>query len=95
MGRNRKNKPFFENVLITDIGAEGMAIAKVDDLLAASPETIYADEAVFLKGNAYMALNQNDNALKTFNDILIKFPRSILLQEVREKIRKLRMYNKL
>jgi 23S rRNA (uracil1939-C5)-methyltransferase len=34
MGRsNRKNKPLYENVKIVDIGAEGKAIAKVDDLV--------------------------------------------------------------
>jgi 23S rRNA (uracil1939-C5)-methyltransferase len=43
MGRNRKNKPFFENVLITDIGAEGMAIAKVDDLVVFVPQVIPGD----------------------------------------------------
>ncbi len=30
MGRSRKNKPFYESVLITDIGAEGKAIARVE-----------------------------------------------------------------
>lgn len=43
MGRNKKNKPFFENVLITDIGAEGMAIAKVDDLVVFVPQVIPGD----------------------------------------------------
>lgn len=43
MGRNRKNKPFFENVLISDIGAEGMAIAKVDDMVVFVPQVIPGD----------------------------------------------------
>ncbi len=33
MGRSRSNRPFIENVEITDIGAEGKAIAKVDDVV--------------------------------------------------------------
>ena len=31
MGRRRKKLPIFENVSITDAGAEGKAIAKVDE----------------------------------------------------------------
>ncbi len=33
MGRSRSNRPFIENVEISDIGAEGKAIAKVDDVV--------------------------------------------------------------
>jgi 23S rRNA (uracil1939-C5)-methyltransferase len=33
MGRSRDNKPFYENVEIIDVGAEGKAIAKVDDVV--------------------------------------------------------------
>jgi 23S rRNA (uracil1939-C5)-methyltransferase len=33
MRRNKKNKPFFEKVLVTDIGAEGKAIAKADEMV--------------------------------------------------------------
>lgn len=69
-------------------------IAIVNFLLEKMPESIYGDEAMLLKADAQTALKQNDNALKTYNDILIKFSRSIFLQEVREKIRKLRMYHK-
>ncbi len=43
MGRNKKQKPFYENVLITDIGAEGMAIGKVDDLVVFVPLVIPGD----------------------------------------------------
>jgi 23S rRNA (uracil1939-C5)-methyltransferase len=33
MGRSRNNKPFYENVEIIDVAAEGNAIAKVDDVV--------------------------------------------------------------
>lgn len=33
MGSSRSNKPFYENVAIIDVAAEGNAIAKVDDVV--------------------------------------------------------------
>jgi 23S rRNA (uracil1939-C5)-methyltransferase len=43
MGRGRKNKPFIENVTITDIGAEGKAIARVDDVVVFTTHVIPGD----------------------------------------------------
>jgi len=43
MGRGKKQKPFYENVLITDIGAEGMAIGRVDDVVVFVPQVIPGD----------------------------------------------------
>ncbi|MGV8137532.1 MAG: 23S rRNA (uracil(1939)-C(5))-methyltransferase RlmD [Mangrovibacterium sp.] len=43
MGRSRKNKPFYENVLITDIGAEGKAIARVDGMVVFTTHVIPGD----------------------------------------------------
>jgi 23S rRNA (uracil1939-C5)-methyltransferase len=43
MSRNRKQKPFYENVLITDIGAEGMAIGRVDEVVVFVPQVIPGD----------------------------------------------------
>jgi 23S rRNA (uracil1939-C5)-methyltransferase len=43
MGRSRKNKPFFENVEITDIGAEGKAIARVNDLVVFTTHVVPGD----------------------------------------------------
>ena len=42
MGR-RKKKPFFENVTIEDIGAEGKALARVDDLVIFTKYTVPGD----------------------------------------------------
>jgi 23S rRNA (uracil1939-C5)-methyltransferase len=33
MGRSRRNRPFYENVEVIDVAAEGNAIAKVDDVV--------------------------------------------------------------
>lgn len=43
MGRGRKTKPFIEGVTITDIGAEGKAIARVDDVVVFTTHVIPGD----------------------------------------------------
>jgi len=43
MGRSRKNKPFYEAVEITDIGAEGKAIARVNDMVVFTTHVIPGD----------------------------------------------------
>jgi 23S rRNA (uracil1939-C5)-methyltransferase len=43
MGRGRKVKPFIENVTITDIGAEGKAIARVNDVVVFTTHVIPGD----------------------------------------------------
>ena len=47
MGRGRKSKPFLEGVLITDIGAEGKAIARVDDMVVFTTLVIPGDVVDF------------------------------------------------
>ncbi len=43
MGRSRRNKPFYESVKITDIGAEGKAIARVEDMVIFTTHVIPGD----------------------------------------------------
>nr|HPR33667.1 TRAM domain-containing protein [Prolixibacteraceae bacterium] len=43
MGHSRNKKPFFEQVEIIDIGAEGKAIARVGDLVVFVPQAIPGD----------------------------------------------------
>ncbi|MFV0376014.1 MAG: 23S rRNA (uracil(1939)-C(5))-methyltransferase RlmD [Mangrovibacterium sp.] len=43
MGRSRKNKPLLEAVEITDIGAEGKAIARVDDMVVFTTHVVPGD----------------------------------------------------
>ncbi len=43
MGRSRKKKPLYEDVEITDIGAEGKAIGRVDDVVVFVPHAIPGD----------------------------------------------------
>lgn len=43
MGRGKKSKPFLEGVTITDIGAEGKAIARVNDMVVFTMHVIPGD----------------------------------------------------
>ena len=43
MGRSRKNKPFYSGVTITGIGAEGKAIARINDLVVFTTHVIPGD----------------------------------------------------
>ena len=43
MGRSRNKKPLYENVEITDIGSEGKAIGRVDDVVVFVPHAIPGD----------------------------------------------------
>ncbi len=43
MGRGRKSKPVYEGVTITDIGAEGKAVARIDDVVVFTTHVIPGD----------------------------------------------------
>ena len=43
MAKNKKPHPIFENVTITDIAAEGKAIARVNDLIVFVPFVVPGD----------------------------------------------------
>lgn len=43
MGRSRKKKPLHEHVTITDVGAEGKAVAKVDDVVVFTTHVVPGD----------------------------------------------------
>ena len=62
----------------------------ITTLLTKYPDSIYGDRAMLDLGNSYAAEGKKDLAIQTFTDLLAKFPRSSLLNEAREKIRKLR-----
>lgn len=53
-------------------------------------ETIYGDRVLLMTAYSYSAEGNKAEAVRYLQDLLAKFPRSILLQEAREKVRKLR-----
>lgn len=53
-------------------------------------DSIYGDIALSLLGDVLRSSSKKDEALTIYGELLIKYPRSILLQETRDKIRKLR-----
>jgi tetratricopeptide (TPR) repeat protein len=62
----------------------------LDTMLVRYPESIYADQALLLLGDCYVAEGRKDDALFTYTDLLTRFKNSIYLQEARDKIRRLR-----
>ncbi len=61
-----------------------------EELLKDYPESIYGDWILMTIADNYTKMNDKQTALKYYNDILIKYPRSIYLTEARKKIRFLR-----
>ena len=61
-----------------------------NDLMSKYPETIHGDEALITIGDTYNILNKKELAMKSYIDLLAKYPRSIYLGAAREKIRRLR-----
>lgn len=65
----------------------------LSEFLAKYPDTIYGDIAHLLIGDSYLSENNTDDAVKYYTQLIVKYPRSIYLQEAREKIRKIRTKN--
>ncbi|MGA2298246.1 MAG: tetratricopeptide repeat protein [FCB group bacterium] len=70
------------------------AMKLLQSLLEKNPETIYGDKICLFIGDIYTAEKNIDSALKIYTELITKYPRSIYLQEAREKIIKLRAMNK-
>ncbi|OGU13491.1 MAG: hypothetical protein A2X61_11600 [Ignavibacteria bacterium GWB2_35_12] len=60
------------------------------NLLEKIPDTIYGDIAHLLIGDSFLDEKNTDDAVKYYTQLIVKYPRSIYLQEVRDKIRKIR-----
>ncbi len=65
-------------------------IKTVDYLLQKVPDSIYGDFALLRKADALVLMNNKQNALNLYTEILSKYPLSIYLPEIREKIKSLR-----
>jgi tetratricopeptide (TPR) repeat protein len=63
-------------------------------LLEKYPDTIYGDIALLNIATTYEMENNYDQAIANLSQILAKYPRSIYIQQVREKIKKLRAEKK-
>ncbi len=71
-------------------GLYSAARTSLESLLTQYPETIYGDKAYALIGDTWLAENATDKAIEAYTHILVNYPDSTLLQEMREKIRSLR-----
>ncbi|MCX8054528.1 MAG: hypothetical protein N3A67_02535 [Ignavibacteria bacterium] len=65
-------------------------IKTADYLLEKVPDSIYGDFALLRKADSLVFINNKQDALNLYTEILSKFPLSIYLPEIREKIKSLR-----
>ncbi len=63
------------------------------DLIEKTPDTIYGDISHLLIGDSYFNEKNTEDAIKYYTRLIVKYPRSIYLQEARDKIRKIRSKN--
>lgn len=82
----------FLKIANIEIQRNNFSIARnnLDSLLTKNPDTIYADYCYLLYGNSFLLESNKEQAIKYYTDLLAKFPRTIYLQDVRNKIRELR-----
>jgi len=63
------------------------------DFIKQYENSIFGDYVLLILGDIYIAEGNNEIALDHYKDILVKYPRSIYIQEVRKKIRQARGEN--
>ncbi|HLX13418.1 MAG TPA: tetratricopeptide repeat protein [Bacteroidota bacterium] len=95
--KTHPNAPLADESLIrtgdiyTAMGKYREAIASYDTLIAVSPESVTLDKAMLKIGKIYqIGLNDNQNAVQAYQQLLIKYPNSIYASEARKQIRAMR-----
>ncbi len=73
-----------------DLEKYSETILLCEELQTKYPDSNNGDLALYYKANSYMKLSQKEIAIELYTDFLTKYPVSIYLQDVRNKIRKLR-----
>jgi len=71
-------------------GNYNSSISTLKQLLDEYPNSIHSDYSLFLIGDNYLALGNREEAMKYYTELLVKHPRSIYLNQTRQKIRQIR-----
>jgi len=71
-------------------GHDAEAVPVLQRLMERIPETIYGDRAMLLVAGIQERQGDRTGAITTLTNLLVQYPRSILLPEARERIRRLR-----
>ncbi|HEX7356631.1 MAG TPA: tetratricopeptide repeat protein [Ignavibacteriaceae bacterium] len=67
--------------------AYSAAIADLSVIVDEGPKNIYADKGLYLQGQIYQfGLNDSEKAVKSYEDLLAKFPKSLYLDQARQNI---------
>ena len=64
-----------------------LAVREFDRALAADPRSPFADEALYLKGEACETLKKEDDAKRCYERIIFEFPESKLASRAKEKMK--------
>ncbi|MDR0927984.1 MAG: tetratricopeptide repeat protein [Ignavibacteria bacterium] len=62
----------------------------LSDYITDNAYPLYGDNALYLLGDIAIVENKKDDAINYYADILVKYPRSILISDTRRKIREIR-----
>lgn len=60
-----------------------------------NPKSIYFDQGLLLQAMCYEQKNSREKAIEIYQQLITEFPRSVYLQEARNRIKKLREHNNL
>ncbi len=67
------------------------ALITLSEIIKEGKRNIFADKALFLKGKVYQfGLNNKNNAVKMYQELLVSFPNSIFVDKARKEILKLK-----
>jgi tetratricopeptide (TPR) repeat protein len=71
-----------------------LALLKLDEIYNQKEKNIFSDKALFLKGKIYeYELNDYEQAISSYKNLLLEFPKSIYSDEARESINRLNKEN--
>ena len=87
-----ENNPFFKNIILRGLGHSFIEkkdytnAAKYFEMLAAGPDAIMKDEALFNLGELYATLGNKDKSRDSFKKILSDYSDSMYVEIVKEKL---------
>lgn len=64
--------------------------AYFSDLIIKYPKTNYAKRGLLFIGKSFVKLNQNENAIQTFNEVITRYPKSSFSKRANDELRKIK-----
>jgi tetratricopeptide (TPR) repeat protein len=70
-------------------------LSVISEFFRENPKSIYYDQGLLMQAKSYEQKNNRDKAIESYQQIITEYPRSVYLQEARNRIKKLREQNNL